>query len=115
MGMDDCVMESIHDLLMSDSESISDSASSQGSYHPKITDDTRREATPRDAPQVPMTVPLMGGNRTLPHPTNWHGAVVDVVFPPHPCMNQLRERQQELKTVQLHLEEKCTALEHEIA
>jgi hypothetical protein len=30
-------------------------------------------------------------------------------------MNQLRERQQELKTAWLHLEEERVALEHEIA
>jgi hypothetical protein len=30
-------------------------------------------------------------------------------------MNQLRERQQELKTARLHLEEERAALEHEIA
>jgi hypothetical protein len=53
--MVDYVMELIHDLLVSDSESISDSASSQGSYQPScdcfmldITDDTRYEVTPKD-------------------------------------------------------------------
>jgi hypothetical protein len=30
-------------------------------------------------------------------------------------MNQLRDRQQELKTTQLHLEEERATLEHEIA
>jgi hypothetical protein len=52
VGMADYVMESIHDLLVSDSKSISNSASSQGSYHPsrecfmvEIADDTRCEAT----------------------------------------------------------------------
>jgi hypothetical protein len=53
MGMANYIVESIHNLLVSDSETISDSASSQESYHPsrecfmaEITDDTRREATP---------------------------------------------------------------------
>jgi hypothetical protein len=32
--MADCLVESIHNLLASDSESISDSSSSRGSYHP---------------------------------------------------------------------------------
>jgi hypothetical protein len=50
--MADYVMESIHDLLVSDSETISDSTSSQGSYHPlrecfmaEIANDARREVT----------------------------------------------------------------------
>jgi hypothetical protein len=53
VGMADYIMVSIHDLLVSDSESISDSTFSQGSYHPsckcfmaEIVDDTHREATP---------------------------------------------------------------------
>jgi hypothetical protein len=54
MGMANYIVESIHNLLVSDSETISDSASSQESYHPsrecfmaEITDDTRRERDPR--------------------------------------------------------------------
>jgi hypothetical protein len=35
MGMADYIMESIHDLLVSDSESISNSASSQGATTPR--------------------------------------------------------------------------------
>jgi hypothetical protein len=53
--MADYVMELIHDLLVSDSESISNSASSQGSYQPSrdcfmadIADDTRHEVTLKD-------------------------------------------------------------------
>jgi hypothetical protein len=53
VGMADYIMELIHELLTSDSKTISDSASSQGSYHPshecfmaEITDDPHREATP---------------------------------------------------------------------
>jgi hypothetical protein len=45
---------SSHDLLASDSESISDFASSQGSYHPshecfmaEIVDDPHHEVTPK--------------------------------------------------------------------
>jgi hypothetical protein len=34
VGLADYIEESIHDLLASDSESISDFASSQGSYQP---------------------------------------------------------------------------------
>jgi hypothetical protein len=50
--MADYIEESIHYLLTSDSESISDSTSSQGSYHPlrecfmaKIVDDPHHEVT----------------------------------------------------------------------
>jgi hypothetical protein len=87
--MVDYVMESIHDLLVSNSESISDFTSSQGSYHPSrecfmadIIDDLHHEATPEghivsandDAPH--------GGNGTLPHPANGRGATVDAEVPP---------------------------------
>jgi hypothetical protein len=50
MGMADYIMGSVHDLLASDSESISDSISSQGSYHPShecfMTDSPHHEETP---------------------------------------------------------------------
>jgi hypothetical protein len=53
VGLADYIVESIHDLLVSDLESISDSTSSQGSYHPshecfmaEIVDDTHSEVTP---------------------------------------------------------------------
>jgi hypothetical protein len=52
VGMADYIMESIHDLLVSDSKTIFDSASSQGSYDPssecfmaEIANDTHRETT----------------------------------------------------------------------
>jgi hypothetical protein len=52
--MADYVVESIHDLLMSDSESISDFVSSQGSYHPSrecfmadIIDDPHHKVIPK--------------------------------------------------------------------
>jgi hypothetical protein len=54
VALADYIMESIHDLLVRDLESISDSTSSQGSYHPshecfmaEIVDDTHREVTPK--------------------------------------------------------------------
>jgi hypothetical protein len=54
--MADYLMESIHDLLASDSESISDSGSSRGSYHPScecfmadVADDALHEETPDGA------------------------------------------------------------------
>jgi hypothetical protein len=96
--MADYIEESIHDLLAKDSESISDSASSQGSYHPSrecfmadIVDDPHREVTFEGhvtsandgAPHV--------GNGTPPHPADGHRAVADAEVPPHPRMNQLRE------------------------
>jgi hypothetical protein len=80
VGMANYVVESIHDLLVRDPESTSDSASSQGSYHPshecfmaEIADDAHREATPRDVSRVPMTVPLMGGMGLPPHFADGHG------------------------------------------
>jgi hypothetical protein len=51
--MADYIEGSIHDLLASDSESIFDFVSNQGSYHPlrecfmaEIVDDPHREVTP---------------------------------------------------------------------
>jgi hypothetical protein len=62
--MTDYIMESIHDLLVSDLESISDFTSSQGSYHPlhecfmvEITDNTRREATLKGPSRMLMMGP----------------------------------------------------------
>jgi hypothetical protein len=50
--MADYIMESIHDILVGESKAISDSASSQGSYHPsrecfmtEITGDACQEVT----------------------------------------------------------------------
>jgi hypothetical protein len=52
----DYLVESIHDLLMLDSESISDSDSSKGSDHPSrewfmvdVTDNAICEGTPKEA------------------------------------------------------------------
>jgi hypothetical protein len=97
VGMANCVVGSIHDLLASDSEIISDSASSQGSYHPshecfmaEIANDTRREATPEGHGTSASDGTPHGGNGTPPHPTD--GAAADVEVPPHPRMNQLWER-----------------------
>jgi hypothetical protein len=39
------------------------------------------------------------GNETSLHPADGRGAAADVEVPPHPHMNQLWERQQELETV----------------
>jgi hypothetical protein len=54
VGMTDYITKLIHDLLMNDLESISNPASSQGSYHPShehfmvdIIDDPHYEATPK--------------------------------------------------------------------
>jgi hypothetical protein len=106
LGVADYIIELIHDLLVSDLDSIFDSASSQGSYHPsrecfmgKITDDTRREATLEGYVMSANDGAPHGGNGTPPHPADGRGAVADVEVPPHPHMNQLWEQQQELKTV----------------
>jgi hypothetical protein len=72
IGMANYLMESIHDLLVSDSKSISDSGSSRGSYHPlcecfmaDVTDDTFREETLDGAVQS-----VNNGNETPPHPSS---------------------------------------------
>jgi hypothetical protein len=115
------VVESIHDLLASDSESISDSASSQGSYHPscecfmaEIVDDAHREATLEGHVASANDGAPHGGNGAPPLPADGRGAATDAEVPPYPRVNQLRERQQELETARLHLEEERAALEHEI-
>jgi hypothetical protein len=84
--------ESIYDLLTSDLESISDSAFSQGSYHPsrecfmaEIVDNPHREATPK-------------GHVTSANDGTPHGGTGLPRILPYPRMNQLRERQQELET-----------------
>jgi hypothetical protein len=96
--MADYVMESIHDLLVSDSESIYDSASTQGSYHPshecfmvEIIDNTHHEVTPEGHVMSANDGAPHGGNGTPLHPTDGHGATVDAKVPPHSRMNQLRE------------------------
>jgi hypothetical protein len=106
MGMADYVIESIHKLLTSDLETISDSASSQGSYHPscecfmaKIADDPRREVTPKGCGASADDDTSHGGNRTHPHLADGHEAATDTEVPCHPPMHQLRERQQELDTM----------------
>jgi hypothetical protein len=66
IGLADYIVESIHDLLVSDLESISNSTSSQGSYHPshecfmaEIVDDTHHEVTPEGH--------IMSANDGAPH------------------------------------------------
>jgi hypothetical protein len=73
VGMADYIEESIHDLLVNDLESISDSASSQGSYHPSrecfaadIVDDPHREATPEGHIVSANDGAPHGGNGTPP-------------------------------------------------
>jgi hypothetical protein len=70
VGMADYLVEPIHDLLASDSESISDSSSSRGSYHPSrecfmadVADNALREETPDGAIQS-----VGDGNETPPQP-----------------------------------------------
>jgi hypothetical protein len=105
VGMANYVEESIHDLLANDLESISDSASSQGSYHPScecfkanIVDDPHHEATLEGHVMSANDGAPHGGNGTPLHLADGRGATADAEVPPYPRMNQLRERQQELKT-----------------
>jgi hypothetical protein len=99
VGVADYVMKLINDLLVSDLESFSDLASSQGSYHPlrecfmvEIVDDTRQEVTPEGHIVNANDGAPHGGNRSPPCPVNGHGATADVEVPPYPRMNQLQER-----------------------
>jgi hypothetical protein len=69
IGVADYLMESIHDLLASDSESISDSSSSRGSHHRScesfmvhVADDAICEGTPKGAVQS------VGNGNETPHP-----------------------------------------------
>jgi hypothetical protein len=84
VGMADYIKESIHDLLASDSESISYSASNQGSYHPScecfmvdIVDDHHHEATPEGHIASANNGAPHGGNDTSLHPADGRGAVMD--------------------------------------
>jgi hypothetical protein len=93
------IEESIHDLLVNDSEIISDSPSSQGSYHPlhecfmaDIVDDPHCEATLKRHVVSDNDGTPHGGNGTPPHLTDRHEAVTDTEVLPYPHMNQLRER-----------------------
>jgi hypothetical protein len=104
VGMANYIVESIHDLLVSDSESISDFVSSQGSYHPSrecfmadIVDNPHRKA-PRRACHECQQQHLSWGNGTPSHPADRRGAVANTEVPPRQRMDQLRERQQELET-----------------
>jgi hypothetical protein len=99
VGMADYIVKSIHDLLASNSESISDSASSQGTYHPsrecfmaEITNGAHREVTPKGPITNAHDGTPHGGNGTPRCPADGRGAVSDAKVPPHPRMNQLRER-----------------------
>jgi hypothetical protein len=91
IGMADYFMESIHDPLTSDSESISSSISSQGSYHPSrecfivdIADGAHHEATPEGHVTNVNDGAPHEGNETTTHPANGRGAVADVEFLAHP-------------------------------
>jgi hypothetical protein len=64
----------------------------------KIADDPHREATPEERGVSTNDGTSQGENKTAPHPTDGHGAMVDVEVPPHPRMSQLQEQQWELKT-----------------
>jgi hypothetical protein len=73
MGMANYIMESIHDLLVSDSKSISDFISSQGATTPRANVSWRTSSTTlttrrpsKGTSQEPTTTPLTGGTR-LPH------------------------------------------------
>jgi hypothetical protein len=92
--MADYVVESIHDLLMSDSESISDFVSSQGSYHPSrecfmadIIDDPHHEVIPKGLVMSANNSAPYGGNGTPPHPVDGCGAAVDTEVPPYQHMD----------------------------
>jgi hypothetical protein len=84
VGMADYVEESIHDLLANDSESISDSTSNQGSYHPScecfmadIVDDPHHEATLEGHVTSANDGAPHGRNGTPPHPADGRGAAAD--------------------------------------
>jgi hypothetical protein len=90
VGMADYIVKSIHDLLASDLESISDSGSSQGSYHPsrqcfmaEIIDDAHHEATPKGPIANANDGAPHEGNRTPRCPTNGRRAALDAEVPPH--------------------------------
>jgi hypothetical protein len=110
------LMESIHDLLALDSESISDSSSSRGSYHPScecfmadVVDDAFREETPNGAVQS-----VSDGNETPPNPSGQDAGEADTGLPPHLRLERLRARQQELKDVRLALKLEHAELKREI-
>jgi hypothetical protein len=103
--MADYIVETIHDLLVSNLKSITDSTSSQGSHHPsrecfmvEIVDDTHREATPEGHIASANNDAPHSGNGTPPRPADGRRATVDTEVLPHLHMNYLRERQRELKT-----------------
>jgi hypothetical protein len=98
VGMADYIEESIHDLLANDLESISDSASSQGSYHTShecfmadIVDDPHREVTFKGHIVSANDGTPHVGNGTPPHPADRRRAAANAEVPSHPRMNQLRE------------------------
>jgi hypothetical protein len=98
--MAEYIEELINDLLASDLESISDSSSGQGCYHPShecfmedIIDNPHREATPEGHIMSVNNIASHGRNETPPHPADGHRAAAYIEVPPHPRMNQLRERQ----------------------
>jgi hypothetical protein len=96
VGMADYIMESIHDLLVGDSESISDSDSSGGSHHPShecfMAEVKRKNTLDGHIKSV------HGGNVTPPaHLDDEDEGEEGARVLPHPRMDQLRARQQELK------------------
>ena len=93
MGMTDYVVESFHDLLTEDSETISYSDFSRGSYHPS------RECFMVGTPKGCVESVYEGGATPMDDPDDEVEGVAGA--PPRLRVEQLRARHKEIKDVRL--------------
>jgi hypothetical protein len=118
VGMADFSVESIHDVLASNSESISGSVSSEGSHHPSVecfmaeTSEGHISST-SDSGETPREVPVRAGAGGVRVPP----LVTVASAPPQlgrPPIEQLQAWQHELEEARHGLEEERAQLEREI-
>jgi hypothetical protein len=98
--MADYVVESFHDLLVGDSELISDSHSSGGSHHP-WRECFMAEVEREDTPEGHVDSVHDGNVTPLAHPDDEGEGEDNARAPPHPRIDQLRAQQQKLKNARL--------------
>jgi hypothetical protein len=118
VGMADFFVEPIHDLLASDSESISGSAFSEGSHHPSwecsmVETSEGHVSSTSNSSETPQEVPMRAGAGGVRVPP----PVAVALAPPQlgrPSLEQLQAQQHELEEARRGLEEECAQLEREI-
>jgi hypothetical protein len=112
MGMTDYDTEA-YDLLVGDSEEISDSNSSRGSHHPSR--ECFMAGAERGNTLEGHVASVREGNVTSPADFDDEDeGEEDARVLPHLWMDRLRARQQELEDARLQLERECVVLECEI-